>query len=138
MAIKTLGFVQPLVLTATDGSVTPDPGEDGVVAWSTSGYLMYWNTTSWVRIGAAAALNKTSATVTLQDEPQTVVVPAAWVGPTTDFAFSFSNPDPYPDELLLANLRATVESVSAGVSVTIRVANDDGITGDVTMHVYQR
>lgn len=138
MAIKTLSFVQQVVTTATDGSVTPDPGEDGVVAWSTAGYLVYWDGTSWTRLGAAAALNKTSATVTLQDEPQTVVVPAAWVGPTTDFAFSFSNPDPYPDELLLANLRATVESVSTGVSVTIRVANNDGITGDVTMHVYQR
>lgn len=137
--MKTLSYVQPTVIAAVDGATSPNPGEDGVLCYSTSGYLIFWDSTKWVKLSASTvASNKETAVVTLQDEPQSVVVPATWATALTDFSFSFVNPDPYPDELLLASPVATVESIDPGVSVTVRVMNNDGIIGDINMIVYER
>jgi len=139
MVMKTLSYVQPTVITAIDGDTSPNPGEVGVTCYSTAGYLVFWDSTKWVKLSTSTvSSNKETAVVTLQDEPQSVVVPATWATALTDFSFSFVNPDPYPDELLLANPVAIVESIDPGVSVIVRVMNNDGITGDVNMIVYER
>jgi hypothetical protein len=85
----------------------------------------------------ASGSNKTSATVTLADEPQSVVVTAAWVAANTDIIFSFTNPTTWPDELLIAAPYAVVESLDVGVGFTARFFNADGVMGTVTMNCFQ-
>lgn len=48
MATKSLGFQSLLSLAVAEGATTPDPGQPGVWAWSTTlSRPVHWNGTRW-------------------------------------------------------------------------------------------
>lgn len=54
MTIKELVFKAPVSLAISAGDTTPDPGNTGVVVWSTAlSANVYWNGSTWQTFGGA-------------------------------------------------------------------------------------
>lgn len=143
MTVRDITFRAPLQLAVAAGATTPNPGQAGVIVWSTAtGSHLIWNGTSWAALGGGAsgpAYVPVSGTVSVNcgsapvdQATLTVSAPTVTANSVVLLALSPAGTADHPaDEAAVEALTFAYANVVPGVGFDIALTCTDtfGLTG---------